>query len=80
MHPATLYIYTDLENGIPENTPTCPACYLKHLQKYYPDSPLTKHLTKDAQELAEYRKAYDDIRKTADKYYLLYSELNDKNK
>jgi len=53
MHPAALYIYTDLENGVSENTPTCPACYLEHLQKYYPDSKITKILNLRELELTD---------------------------
>jgi hypothetical protein len=53
MHPQTLYIYTDKENGIAENTPTCPACYLTHLQKFYPNSALTKALTEEAKQYPE---------------------------
>ena len=34
----TGYVYTDIENGVPENTPICPDCYEKHILKFYPDS------------------------------------------
>lgn len=55
MHRTTLYAYTDLENGITENTPTCPDCYLKHLQKYYPDSRATKILTAEVEKMTQDR-------------------------
>jgi hypothetical protein len=53
MHRASLCAYTDLENGVAENTPICPDCYLKHLQKYYPNSRATKILTEEAENLVQ---------------------------
>ena len=46
--PGTLMVYTDLPNGVKSNTRTCQACYLAHLQKYYPDSFVTQELTRRA--------------------------------
>lgn len=43
----TGYVYTDLGNGVDEDTDICPPCYLAHLQRYWPASPLTIHLTLD---------------------------------
>lgn len=39
----TGYIYTDLQNGVKEDTPICPACYLAHLRRYYPDCQYVKN-------------------------------------
>lgn len=44
MHPATLFVYTDEKNGVARDTQTCPQCYVDHLRKYYPDSPIIEHV------------------------------------
>lgn len=52
MHPATMFNYADLKNGIAENTRTCPQCYLDHIRKFYPDNILiVKSLLADYPEL-----------------------------
>jgi hypothetical protein len=44
----TGFFYTDEKHGVSVNTPACPTCFLSHLQKYYPQSPVTIALTKRA--------------------------------
>ena len=51
MHPQTLFVYTDTKNGIKRDTQTCPQCYVDHLRKYYPDSPIIPHMLEQYPEL-----------------------------
>ncbi len=39
-----LYVYSDLENGISENTYICNNCLYIHVKKHYPDCPIQQHL------------------------------------
>jgi hypothetical protein len=38
------YCYTDLANGVPNNTHICTAHYEQHILRYWPDSPIAAHI------------------------------------
>lgn len=42
-----LCYYTDTNNNIADNTPTCRGCYEKHVLKYYPDSRIAEHIKQE---------------------------------
>lgn len=41
--------YTDLDNGIPNDTPTCPDCYNSHILKHYPNGRMAEHIRQNAE-------------------------------
>jgi len=43
--PLHVCYYTDLKNGIAEDTLTCNSCYERHILKFYPKSKIARHLT-----------------------------------
>ena len=51
-HRNQMYVYTDLANGIPEDTYTCRSCYKAHILKYYPNGSVAAHFRKQAEQAA----------------------------
>ncbi len=57
-HRNQMYVYTDLGNGIAEDTYTCRTCYRAHILKFYPDGLVAAHFRRQDEQAATQGKMF----------------------